>query len=51
MNWEEAEPPMVKQTTLRARRREGNAEDAVPSALWRMARQGQALEVELGDAV
>jgi hypothetical protein len=51
VNWEEAEPPMVKQTMLRVRGREGNAEDAVPSALWRIARQGQALEVELGRAV
>jgi hypothetical protein len=51
VNWEEAEPPMAKQTMLRARGREGNAEDAVPSALWRIARQGQALEVELGRAV
>jgi hypothetical protein len=51
VNWEEAEPFTVNQTMLRARKREEKAEDVVPSALWRTARPGQALEVKLGDTV
>ena len=48
VNWEEAEPFTVNEAMPRAWRREEKAEDAVPSAPWRRARQGQ---VELGDAV
>jgi hypothetical protein len=51
VNWEEAEPFTVNEMMPRASRRKKKAKDAVPSALRRRARQGQALEAELGDAV
>jgi hypothetical protein len=51
VNWEEAEPFTVNETMPRAWRRKEKAKDAVPSALRRRARQGQALEVDLRDAV